>query len=340
MNVDDNCSPPLHQAPPDQFSLKRPTNSVDISSKHSIKDTFVIDPTIKIPNDLRSDLIMDLERSQGHAQNIMLDADGEVDIEIHISQSKSKAPKVTDDIDSLPSQYALWFHVTSDLDNSIKVHTSSSNPAGPYKLFASSYKGNFFIFVPRSRAAVVTVFCHNWRGCPVIVSKELSKDFNMITEGIDRIKLGRGFLPEGNKYIIGSWDDEKKDNICIAQARRVYLQYVDEPFEKPVFGFWKKFAEGLGIVRYTESDLEVKDFAPFHISFLSIFWHTDIINFRKFSMAPFKMSKILPMVRIGEVHRAQTKLNSSDSASQSQTGDDDGSESINGGPSPEDMSKG
>ncbi|THV07175.1 hypothetical protein K435DRAFT_382396 [Dendrothele bispora CBS 962.96] len=242
MNTGDTCPPPLYQATPGQFTLKKPTNSVYICSDDPIKDTYVIDPTIQVPDNLRNPQILNLEKAQGHAQNVMISTIREVDVEIHISQSKNEAKAVN-------ALLPLRFDIICDLDNSIKVHAPSSDAAGPYELFASSHKGNLFVFVPRSRAAVVTVFVHTWRGCPVIVSKELSKDLNTISEGAG--DNGPHSLPKENKYVIGSWDDEKRDKIWVADARRVYLQYVDENFEKPVFGLWQRFTEGLGVVRYS-----------------------------------------------------------------------------------------
>ncbi|THU75507.1 hypothetical protein K435DRAFT_974797 [Dendrothele bispora CBS 962.96] len=227
---------PRYQAPPDQ-SFKTPTNSVYISNDNdSIKNTFVIDPEILVPDNLRNPHILNLEKDRGHPQNVMLTTRGEVDVKIHISQDAT-------------SPEAMWFDIKSDLDNSIKVHAPPFEVAGPsYKLSASSHRGNLFIFVPRDRTALVAVSVHTWQGCPVIVSKKLSENLNIISEEVGECGVNR--LPQENKYVIGSWDDDRKDEIQVLDARRVYLQYNDEDFEKPVFGFWQRFAEGLGLVRY------------------------------------------------------------------------------------------
>ncbi|KAL0577446.1 hypothetical protein V5O48_004515 [Marasmius crinis-equi] len=156
-----------------------------VRERGSIEETFVVDHSIRVNEELLPGLTDAQRDAEGGRNNLYV---------------KTKEGDVTVDV-----------HTVKDCPT-----TRSNNPVDAttrfpdrVKLTAESDKGDVLMRLP------------------VAVTGDLSKITNIISEDGKVRKFVIGELK-------GPWKQAEKDEIFLVASRRVFLQYVDEEFEKPI----------------------------------------------------------------------------------------------------------
>ncbi|KAJ8087115.1 hypothetical protein PM082_005943 [Marasmius tenuissimus] len=192
-----------------------------------IEETFVVDHTIRVNEALLSPLTDTQRQAEGGRNNLYVKAkSGHVDVTIHVVEDSPASMSNTpiDLTKSLPSTLKLV--VESD-NGDVVVRLRAPGPREgrrPIHLTVKARSGSVFLLLPRPTRGVVQITADRR---PVDVSDRLAQITNYTSEVNKERKLIIG-------EVGGPWlNTVDKDEYILEASRRVFLQYVDEEFEKP-----------------------------------------------------------------------------------------------------------
>ncbi|KAL0070182.1 hypothetical protein AAF712_002672 [Marasmius tenuissimus] len=254
MKTTDHTPPPVYTA--DSTSgggfQKTPCNYTRLVRENGpIKETFVVDPTIRVNEALLSPLT---DAQAGGRNNLHVKAKwGEVDVNIHVVEDSPASPSNTP-TDSTSLEIARprgwrqreqerkrgastadeWPRLpTKSLPSKLKLVVESDygdvvvpeKNAVPYISPVKAQSGSIFLLLPRPLNRGVAKITADKR--PIEISDQLSQITNTISEEGKQRKLIIG-------EVKGTWlNTDEKDELLLEASQRVFLQYVDEKFEKP-----------------------------------------------------------------------------------------------------------
>ncbi|KAL0577447.1 hypothetical protein V5O48_004516 [Marasmius crinis-equi] len=188
-----------------------------------IEETFVVDYSIRVNEEFLPSLTDEQRKAEGGKNNLYLKAKyGDVNVDIHIEKDSPTAPSKKPVEARFPDRVKL--RAESDKgDVLMRLHAPSRENRRPLHLSINARWGSIFVLLPRSITGTVNVTANKQ---PVVVTGGLSEITNIISED-GRVR----------KFVIGElkgpWKQVEKDEIVLSASGRVYLQYVDEKFEKP-----------------------------------------------------------------------------------------------------------
>ncbi|KAL0569305.1 hypothetical protein V5O48_012669 [Marasmius crinis-equi] len=188
-----------------------------------IEETFVVDHSIRVNEEFLPSLTDEQRKAEGGRNNLYLKAKyGDVNVDIHIEKDSPTAPSKKPVDTRFPDRVKLMAE-SGKGDVLMRLHAPSRENRRPLHLSINAHSGSIFVLLPRSITGTVNVTANKQ---PVVVTGDLSKITNIISEDGKARKLIIGDLK-------GPWKQVEKDEIVLSASRRVYLQYVDEKFEKP-----------------------------------------------------------------------------------------------------------
>ncbi|KAK1220704.1 hypothetical protein PQX77_016530 [Marasmius sp. AFHP31] len=188
----------------------------------SIQETFVVDHSIRITEALLPPLIDAPRGEEGTNNNLYVKTKrGDVDVNIHVAEDD---PATLHSGSSSGSQAIVCLVVESDNgDVVVRLNAPPREKRCAVNLIVGAQSGSIFVLLPRSIAGIVDITADSQ---PVVVSRELSNTTNTIDEHGRARKLFIGELK-------GPWNPRRQDKLALTASKRVFLQYLDEVFEKP-----------------------------------------------------------------------------------------------------------